>query len=59
MSESYWGTFIIGAGVLIIGLIFFMQKVTNTSEQNYVLIKETTQAAMQYAFDYASYMVDG
>lgn len=59
MSESYWGTFIIGAGVLIIGLIFFMQKVTNTSEQNYVLIKETTQAAMQDAFDYASYMVDG
>ena len=59
MSESYWGTFIIGAGVLIIGLIFFMQKVTNTSEQNYVLIKETTQAAMPDAFDYASYMVDG
>lgn len=59
MSESFWGTFIIGAGVFIIGLIFFMQKVTNTSEQNYTLIKETTQAAMQDAFDYASYMVDG
>lgn len=59
MSESFWGTFIIGAGVLIIGLIFFMQQVTNTTEQNYTLIKETTQAAMQDAFDYASYMVDG
>ena len=59
MSESFWGTFIIGAGVLIIGLIFFMQQVTNTTEQNYTLIKETTQAAMNDAFDYASYMVDG
>lgn len=59
MSESFWGSFIISAGVLIIALIFFMQKVTNTTEQNYTLIKETTQAAMQDAFDYASYMVDG
>lgn len=59
MSESFWGTFIIGAGVLIITVIFFMQKVTNTTEQNYTLIKETTQAAMQDAFDYASYMIDG
>lgn len=59
MHESFWGTFIIGAGVLIIGLIFFMQKITNTSEQNYTLIKETTQAAMSDAFDYASYMNDG
>lgn len=59
MSESFWGTFIISAGVLIIAVIFFMQKVTNTTEQNYTLIKETTQAAMQDAFDYASYMVDG
>lgn len=59
MSESFWGTFIIGAGVLIITVIFFMQKVTNTTEQNYTLIKETTQAAMQDAFDYASYIIDG
>ena len=59
MSESFWGTFIISAGVLIIAVIFFMQKVTNTIEQNYTLIKETTQAAMKDAFDYASYMNDG
>ena len=59
MHESFWGTFIIGAGVLIIAVIFFMQKLTNTSEQNYTLIKETTQAAMEDAFDQASYMKDG
>lgn len=59
MSESFWGTFIIGAGVVIITLIFFMQKITNTTEQNYTLIKETTQAAMEDAFDYATYVSDG
>lgn len=59
MHESFWGTFIISVGVIILALIFFMQRVTNTGEQNYTLIKETTQAAMQDAFDYASYMVDG
>jgi len=59
MSESFWGTFIIGAGVLIITVIFFMQKVTNTSEQNYTLIKETTEAAMKDSFDYATYLKDG
>lgn len=59
MHESFWGTFIVGTGVIIIALIFFMQRITNTTEQNYVLIKETTQAAMEDAFDYASYMKDG
>jgi hypothetical protein len=59
MSESFWGTFIISAGVLIITVILFMQQVTNTTEQNYTLIKETTEAAMEDAFDRASYLADG
>lgn len=59
MHESFWGTFIVATGVIIIGIIFFMQRVTNSTEQNYVLIKETTEAAMNDAFDYASYMADG
>ena len=59
MHESFWGTFIVATGVLIITIIFFMQRLTNTSEQNYTLIKETTHAAMEDAFDYASYMADG
>ncbi len=59
MNESFWGSFIISVGVIIIALIFFMQKLTNTSEQNYVLIKETTEAAMWDAIDIASYNIDG
>lgn len=59
MHESFWGTFIISIGVIIIALIFFMQKVTNSSEQNYVLIKETAEAAMYDAFDKKAYVQDG
>ena len=55
MSESFWGTFIISAGVIIIALIFFMQRVTNSEEQLYVLLKETTEAAMWDAFDEQAY----
>lgn len=58
MHESFWGTFIISAGVIIIALIFFMQKVTNTSEQTYNLLKTTTEAAMLDAVDYDAYYED-
>lgn len=55
MHESFWGTFIISAGVIIIALIFFMQKVTNSDQQLNTLLKETTNAAMWDAFDYEKY----
>ena len=58
MHESFWGTFIISAGVIIIALIFFMQRVTNTSEQTYNLLKSTTEAAMLDAVDYEAYYKD-
>lgn len=55
MHESFWGTFIISAGVIIIALIFFMQKVTNNDEQLYTILKNTTEAAMMDAIDYDSF----
>ena len=58
MSESFWGTFIISAGVIIIALIFFMQNLTNSEEETYVLLKETTEAAMMDAVDYDTYLID-
>ncbi len=58
MSESFWGTFIISAGVIIIALIFFMQKVTNSNEQVYNLLKQTTEAAMMDSVDYESFYQD-
>ena len=55
MNESFWATFIISVGVIIIALIFFMQRVTTSQEQLSVLIKETTEAAMWDAFDEEAY----
>ena len=55
MSESFWGTFVFSVGVIIIALIFFMQRVTTSQEQLSVLIKETTEAAMWDAFDEEAY----
>ena len=59
MHESCWGTFIIIIGTIIIALLFFIQKATTTSEQNYNLIKETAEAAMWDAFDIDTYNKDG
>ena len=59
MKESMWGYMIITFGVLAIFFIYFFQNVTNTDEHNYVLIKETTEAAMYDALDLASYRAYG
>ena len=55
MHESFWGTFIIAVGVLIISLIFFIQKITNDDEQIYNLLKSTTESAMMDSVDYEAY----
>lgn len=59
MKESMWGTLVIGFGVIAIAFIFFFQNVSNTSEQDYELIQEITEAAMYDAFDMATYKASG
>lgn len=59
MKESMWGTLVIGFGVIAIAFIFFFQNVSNTSEQDYELIQEITEAAMYDAFDLATYKATG
>ena len=51
MRESFWGVMIVGLGITSMFLVYFFQSVTNTSEHNYELLKETTEAAM-YAYRY-------
>lgn len=58
MRESMWGIFVVGVGIGLIFLIYFFQNVTNTDEQNYYLLKETTEAAMMDAIDYADYRIN-
>ena len=59
MKESFWGVMILLLGVVSIFLIYFFQNVTNTSEHNYELLKETTEAAMYDSLDLAAYRKNG
>ena len=58
MKESFWAVMIVGLGITSIFLVYFFQTVTNTSEHNYELLKETTEAAMFDALDLAAYKRD-
>lgn len=46
-------------GVISVSFIFFFQNTTNTDEQNYILLKEVTEAAMYDAIDLAAYRKTG
>ena len=55
MKESFWGYLIIVIGIISILVIFFFQNITNTDEQNYILLKKTTEAAMYDAINMEVY----
>ena len=59
MRESFWGIMIVGLGIVSMFLVYFFQNITNTSDHNYELLKETTQAAMYDSLDLAAYRYDG
>ena len=59
MKESYWIVLIIILGVMCVAFINFFQLYTNTDEQNYMLLKEVTEAAMYDAVDMDAYKLYG
>ena len=59
MKESVWGSTIITIGVVALAFIFFFQKVTNVTEENYNLLREVTEAAMYDAVDVDYYKAEG
>lgn len=59
MKESIWGYLVIVIGIVAIMVIFFFQNVTNADEQNYALLKKTTEAAMYDAIDIEYYTSEG
>lgn len=59
MKESFWAAYIVALGVVAIVFIFLFQTLTNTDEHNMAILKETTEAAMYDAFDYAGYRTSG
>ena len=59
MHESFWSMLIIGLGIISVSFIIFFQNMTSIDEQNYTLLRETTEAAMYDAIDLAAYRRDG
>ena len=59
MKESLWGYLVILIGIVSIAFIFFFQRVTNTDEHNYHLLKEVTEAAMFDAVNIGEYRSTG
>lgn len=55
MRDSFWIALIMILGIICIVFINFFQIYTNTDEQNYMLLKETTEAAMYDAVDMNAY----
>ena len=55
MKESYWGYWLILLGILVVVILLLVQNYTTTNTQDYYLLKETTDAAMADAVDYAYY----
>lgn len=59
LKESMWGYAIVTLGILAIGVIWFFASATRTDQNNYNLLKETTEAAMLDALDLAEYRKNG
>ena len=55
MKESMWGYLILALGIVIIAVIFFVQRLTTTNQQDYFLSREVLKSAMVDALDYGSY----
>ena len=59
MKESIWAWFVIVVGIVCLTVVFFFQRIVNTSEHNYYMLKEVTEAAMWDAIDLGYYRYQG
>jgi len=55
MKESVWGWWFIVLGLIIMTVVVLVTDMTTTSEQNYYMIKEISEASMFEAVDYGYY----
>ena len=59
MKESMWGYLIISLGLVIVAILFLVQNLTTTNEQDYYLSREILRSSMYDAIDYGTYMKSG
>ncbi len=55
MQTSYWGYWLVVFGVAIVGIMIPIQALTTNTTQDYLSVKEVTEAAMLEAVDYGYY----
>ncbi len=56
MKETYWGYWLILLGIFVIVILMLVQSYTTTNTQDYYLIKEISEAAMNDAVDHNHYI---
>ena len=59
MKESMWGYLIIILGVVIVGILLLVQRLTSINEEDYYLSREVLKSSMLDAVDYGTYMKTG
>ena len=59
MKESMWGYLIIALGIVIVGVLFLVQRLTTTNEQDYFLGREVLESSMYDAVDWGTYLRSG
>ncbi len=59
MKETYWGYWLILLGVFVIVILMLVQSYTTTNTQDYYLVKEISEAAMNDAVDLYHYKQTG
>lgn len=55
MKESIWGWWFIVLGLIVMAVVILVTDMTTTSEQDYYMIKEISEASMYESVDYAYY----
>lgn len=55
MKETMWAWFVVVVGIVCLSVVFFFQRIVNTSEHNYYMLKEVTEASMWDAIDLGHY----
>lgn len=55
MKESYWGYWIILLGVFVTVILMLIANITTKNTEDYLLVKQITEAAMIDAVDYGYY----
>lgn len=55
MKNAYWAYWIVLLGIAIVVIMMLVQNLTTTSNQDYYLVKEITEASLIDAVDYSYY----